>query len=178
MIQFVAGVIVGFSAAWLAATTSYRTEIFKRKYYAYRLIHDTVVQVWIYGVLCVEKEDVYRDAFRVSQNNLLVDLTQNMLVLSSKIIEVIKPFLEVTISDIRNDAARIENMVSKVSDTMRRDLHLKVIHQSSVLLWLPMQTGIDTRRRLEGLLEGLSQRRKGHQRNTPSHQQAHPGDGS
>lgn len=158
MFEYLISGIIGAVIGWLAATQPHRMYVYQTKYEAYRLIHDTAGQVFFYGILCIEKEDVYRKAFETAQYNLSIDLYQNEIIASEDVLRAGARLISFSIDDIKKDRKAYEKALIDIRDDIRKNLRIKAIHIIESLLFFPAQLPADVIELIEKRLKRLEQR--------------------
>ena len=106
----------------------YRHELFKSKHDVYRLIHDTVGQLYFYAILCTDKMDTYGEALETTRYNLMIDLFQNELLISGEVLEMASEMARCSVEDVREDQEMWNRKMGDLANRMRGELKIGFIH--------------------------------------------------
>ena len=115
---------------WLVVKDNYRQELYKERLQAYKLIHDTIGQIYFYGLLAVKKPDEYEDSWSTSKYNLSVDVFQNELVVSSKIAKTAILFSKRDLSYIKNNTKQYGDEMREIFNQMRNELAFRLLRSA------------------------------------------------
>jgi len=154
--------IVSFGGCWAILMAvykirePYRHEMFKRKHAAYRLIHDTAGQLYFYGILCINKMDIYEECFETTRYNLMIDLFQNELLISDDVSKMAAAMANCSIEGIRTDRNRWKGQMYDLANRMRKELRVGFIHNMPIFMnnFNPLLMGRNQRHKAGGKENG------------------------